>query len=177
MSTVNIGLDPGMTGAIAAVYGGTYKVEDIPTFKVVTGRKRSTATGKMIDKFRTEMNIPEILSIIKRYRDLSDDVHAWIEAVHSMPDQGVRSMFSMGEGFGILKCALAATSTPYTIVHPATWKKFMMSGMGKEKEASVYRALQIWPNADLVGPKGGKKHGRADALLIARYGETIGQHG
>ena len=45
-----------------------------------------------------------------------------------------------------------------------------MNGQGKEKDASVYRAQQLFPLAQLVGPRGGKYDGRAEALLIAEYG-------
>lgn len=55
---------------------------------------------------------------------------------------------------------------PYTLIHPATWKRIMMKDMDKGKMASIVRAIQLFPTVDI-----GKKDGRAEALLIAVYGK------
>lgn len=175
-----IGIDPGMSGAIAVLdENSAYTIIDMPTFQVVMSRRRSRKTGQIKEKKRTEYNIPQILLFLTQAKASAPEgqVEACLEAVHSMPKQGVRAMFSMGEGFGILKCALTATAISWTLVAPQTWKKAMMKGMGKEKDSSVYRALQLYPQAELMGPKGGRKHGRADALLMARYVQLYSKAG
>jgi hypothetical protein len=76
-------------------------------------------------------------------------------------------------GYGMWIGILAALHIPYTLVTPNRWKKEMMAGMGKEKEASCVRAAQLFPAAGalLSRPKrgGGVVHldGRGDALLLA----------
>lgn len=99
------------------------------------------------------------------------ELKAAIELVHSMPGQGVTSMFSMGYGFGIWRMALVALDIPHELVTPQAWKKMLMAGQPKDKQASVLVASQLYPQAysQLIGPKGGKKDGNADALLIAEW--------
>jgi crossover junction endodeoxyribonuclease RuvC len=55
---------------------------------------------------------------------------------------------------------------PVQMVAPTKWKKAMMYGMGKEKDASRLAALRLYPKAELHLCK---HHGRADAILMARW--------
>jgi crossover junction endodeoxyribonuclease RuvC len=57
---------------------------------------------------------------------------------------------------------------PYTPVRPVVWKKTF--SLGKDKEASRLRAMQLFPGADL---RQKKNHGRAEALLLALYGARL----
>ena len=75
-------------------------------------------------------------------------------------------MFSMGQGLGIWKGIFAALGIPCDMVTPQRWKKLLMDGMGKKKDASRLRASQLFPD---VGFPRKKDHGRAEALLIAEY--------
>ena len=117
---------------------------------------------------KREYNYAEISNILRWWKNNVDDIHVGLEKVHAMPGQGVTSMFSMELGYGMWLGLLAAFDIPHTLVTPQAWKKVMMSGMGKEKDASRIRALQLYPHLsnDL---KLKKHHGRADALLIAEY--------
>lgn len=164
-----IGIDPGLTGAIAVLYpqelDSWLQIYDAPVVDVGDGKK-----------VKRKYNIPEIVRIFREIHFHSEvhmfDVEIWIEDVHAMPGQGVTSMFSMGRGLGMYEGVIAAMQIPYSFVSPITWKKSLMAGMGKEKEASVIRALQMYPKADLITRRGAKLHGRADALLIATYGKN-----
>ena len=98
-------------------------------------------------------------------------VSAAIERVNSMPGQGVASSFTFGKGFGIWLGILASFSVSVDLVHPTRWKKAMLDGMGKEKDAARIRAKELFPSADLSLRK---HHGRADALLIAEYRRRLG---
>ncbi len=154
-----IGIDPGMSGAVAIISDNDVVVLDTPTTFVKKGKKNKT--------MYVESSMADILSPF-----MEKDVHVFIEKVHSMPGQGVTAMFSMGEGYGLWRGIVAALKLPYTLITPQSWKKKMMEGMGKEKPASCYRAQQLFPNVELFGPKGGAKDGRGDALLIAQYGKV-----
>ena len=57
-------------------------------------------------------------------------------------------------------------SVEYQLIHPKTWKKELMHDMPKEKEASIMRVGQLYPDL-VLGRK--KDHGIADAILIAKY--------
>lgn len=153
MTTCTIGIDPGLGGAIAILPDGV--VIDTPAVIVANG------------KTRRHVYLPgEMARIVREYS--GDGCHAYLEAVHSMPGQGVRSMFSMGHGFGLWEGILAALGVPYTLVTPQRWKREMM-GSVTDKDAARVRAVQLFPH--LAGEMARvKDHGRAEALLIAEYG-------
>lgn len=156
MSKYYIGIDTGLNGAVAIISDNQVNVYDTPTVEVKSGKRKKN------------MHVESgMVNILKAYKD--KDVHVYIEKVHSMPGQGVRAMFSMGEGYGLWRGIVAALGMPYTLITPQSWKKAMMKGMGKEKAASCYRAQQLYPDVELFGSRGGAKDGRGDALLIAEY--------
>jgi crossover junction endodeoxyribonuclease RuvC len=95
-----------------------------------------------------------------------------IEKQGPMPGQAVQATFSQAHGYGLWKGLLAGLQIPYRVVTPQAWKKALMEGQPRTVEASVAAALRYYPTMRpaLVGPKGGLKDGRADALLLARYG-------
>ncbi|HYE77376.1 MAG TPA: hypothetical protein VEI97_05275 [bacterium] len=156
---IYIGIDPGVSGAIAALYPDNEAVVwDMPTLEVSNGKqvRRSVnpaALGSLLNLFHTR-----------------DNVEAVIEDVHAMPGQGVTSMFNFGVSLGVVIGAMAALRVPYTRVRPMTWKKRVMGDMGKDKDAAVARACQLFPEvADQLVVGKTKKDGRAEALLLAWY--------
>ena len=161
---IYIGIDPGLDGAVAIMCGEDIDFFDIPTLEIKSGKKK-----------KREYNIALMVDIIRNTVVQFEDLHlngmvkqVALEKVHSMPGQGVASMFSMGKGFGIWLGIIATLKYPLTLVTPQAWKKAMMDGMGKEKDASRLRAIQLFPQvADQLSRK--KDHGRADALLIAEH--------
>ena len=147
-----IGIDPGLTGAVAVLPEGRFF--DTPVAQVKKGGKKVYLVADMVS----------ILGIVDR-----QNAHVYIEDVHAMPGQGVSSSFSFGRGFGLWEGIVAALGIPYTLVSPVRWKRAMMDGMGKEKGASRVRAGQLFPHLANQLTRV-KDHGRADALLIAEYG-------
>lgn len=151
-----VGVDPGKSGALAVIS----KSEEVLIFETPV-----VSVGKKKDYDLDEIkNI--IRSVKRKYR-----LKTAVELVHAMPGQGVTSMFSMGYGLGIWRMALVALDVPHEMVTPQAWKKLLMAGQPKDKQASVLVASQIYPHASplLYGKKGGKKDGNADALLIAEW--------
>jgi crossover junction endodeoxyribonuclease RuvC len=83
---------------------------------------------------------------------------------------GVTSSFNFGWGLGVWIGVCAGLNFPYQLVAPVTWKKRLMADMGKEKDASRVKAMQLYPHiASSLSRK--KDHNRADALLLARFGQ------
>jgi crossover junction endodeoxyribonuclease RuvC len=156
-----IGIDPGQTGAVAAIFpDGKVMLIDTPTEiqKKGKGSKTEYLPSNMAGVLRPLLNDPF-------------GVHCYIEKVGAMPGQGVTSMFGFGKGFGLWLGILAALNIPYTLVTPQAWKKLMMMGQS-DKDAARGRAQQLFPHvAGLMTRK--KDIGRADALLIAEYGRRI----
>lgn len=156
--TIFIGIDPGLDGAIAFVKDdGSATVCSAPTGKV--GKKRDYLLASMA-------------SLLDRQIDQIRYVAA-VERVHSMPKQGVASSFNFGKGFGLWLGLLAGRGIPFDLVEPTRWKKVMLDGMGRDKDAARLRAQQLFPAlAPQLSLK--KDHGRAEALLIAEYRRRIG---
>lgn len=154
-----IGIDPGLSGAVAVLTGtDSLSVFDMPTMTVERNGKAKRQVSA------TEL--AEIIYIMK-----SDDCHVYCERVGAMAGQGVTSVFSFGRSFGMIEGILAAFKLPVTYVAPATWVKAV--GRGQGKDASRARAMEIFPN-NQTDFKRVKDDGRADAALIAYWGSRHG---
>ena len=154
-----VGIDPGLTGALAILREGEPpQVWDTPTAIIGSRRK--------VKPVHSPASMVELLCTA------GDDCFVVMENVHSMPKQGVASSFNFGRGFGTWEGIIAALGLSYELVTPQLWKKVMMGGMGKEKDASRIRAMQLFPElGEKLKLK--KHHGRADALLIASFGRRL----
>jgi len=154
-----IGVDPGNKGALALIdENGKVILYDMPTYTTEGAGK--TKIGNI--KKHTVLDEPELRDI------LNDDIdHVFIEKAQSMPGQGAAGTFNYAVSYGVIRGICVGLQIPYTLVHPATWKRKMMKDMDKSKHASIVRANQLFPKADI-----GKKDGRAEALLIAVYGKN-----
>ena len=95
-------------------------------------------------------------------------MHAYIEAVHAMPKQGVSSTFKFGVGYGGLLMALVAARIPFTSVRPQKWQAAMGCLTHGDKNITKRKAQELFPNIKVT-------HAIADALLIAEYGRRIGK--
>ncbi|OED40261.1 hypothetical protein ACH42_17270 [Endozoicomonas sp. (ex Bugula neritina AB1)] len=154
---VIIGIDPGITGAFSVISADDKRlleVMDLPTLKE-NKKERIYGYGlvKMLRKWSTGSNNIQMV---------------YLEFVHSMPKQGVVSMFSMGRSFGAIETAIGALGVPVTYISPVKWKRRARL-IKAHKDQSRTRALELYPEAPLSLKK---HHNRADAILIARFGGT-----
>ena len=153
-----LGIDPGLTGALAALHadGRLLALHDVPTLTLHTSR--GTKQG---------YDVPGMCALLRPYA--ATQAHVLIEESQAMPGQGVRSMWTIGYGYGLWLGVLTALALPYTRVRPGVWKRAL--ALSKDKEASRLRAQQLFPTADL---RRKKDHGRAEALLLAHWGRQPG---
>ena len=154
-----IGIDPGATGAIAVIdqMQQIKLLQDWPGDEVLA----SDIVRDLVMPYADLDNI-ECL-----FDNLSLKFKATIERVHSMPGQGVRSMFSFGTNYGIWRGILASFQIPFLNPTPQAWQKGILSK--QDALPKMAAAGRMFPRAVLTGPRGGHKDGRADALLIADY--------
>jgi crossover junction endodeoxyribonuclease RuvC len=168
-----IGVDPGLTGAIAFLQkqndgGADYwslQVCDMPIYEVVRNGKK-----------RHELAEDELIKLVQQHRKSEfpsatghSDNMAFVEKVASMPGMGAPSVFSFGCQFGQLRMMLACLEIPRTFVTPQAWKKFCGLKHGASKDESRRLACEKFPEySDLFARK--KDDGRAEAALIAWYG-------
>jgi crossover junction endodeoxyribonuclease RuvC len=155
----SVGVDCGISGAVAAVNAQTLEVLEVADTPTVT------AEGKKL------YDVAGMAALI-RHLSLLGVAVVTLEQAQAMPGQGVASTFSTGRGFGIWEGVLGALDVPFRTVRPSVWTKKVLSGTsGEGKERSIRFALQMFPGAELT-PKGSRKarDGRADALCLAYYG-------
>jgi hypothetical protein len=106
--------------------------------------------------------------------------YAAIEDVHSMGGMSAKSNFQFGRNLGLLE-AVMKLSCDIEYVQPKVWQKAggiifkypagatPIQKKKIRKVATAKRCLDLYPTADIYGPQGGLKDGRADALMIAHY--------
>jgi len=153
MTKVVIGIDPGLTGAVARVHGDELQVSDMPILEV--NRKRTVSAVQLADLLR-EIRTPGCQVVIER--------------VAARPGQGVVSMFSFGQSYGVVIGVVAALDIPMSFITPQEWRKGMRVAPGG-KDASRQRILELKPECSQLFSRK-RDHGRADAALIAIYATT-----
>lgn len=146
-----LGIDPGQKGGIAFITD--FHSEAVPM--------------PMIGK---DFDVPAIMEII---RTKSVELVV-IEKVHGMPGQGVRSTFTFGYGVGVIVGTVETLGLPLRWVTPQAWKKIVLAGTGKDKDAAIAHVRQAYPGVALVPPRCRTPHdGIADAVCIAEYGRRV----
>lgn len=145
-----MGVDPGLSGAIALLdgRGALVAAVDMP---VADKAVSASALRAIIDGFGV---VP---------------TEAWVEHLWARADlkHGAPVAFRLGRSFGIVEGVLGGMGIPTRLAAPVSWKRH--HGLSKDKEASRALALRLWPNdAERFARK--KDEARAEAALIARYG-------
>ena len=153
--TTRVGIDPGLTGAVAVLSptGDLVAVYDMPIQATTTGRR--------------EINAAALADIMRLY----PGVAVTIERVGARPGEGAVGAFSFGHGFGSVLAVLATLGHPVRLVQPAVWKRWAGIPAGAPKDAAVAVAARLVPTAaPHMTLK--KHHGRADAVLLAAHGRA-----
>ncbi len=153
MGVVVIGIDPGLSGALAVLDGdGTIiTLADLP---VIRDRSLAWIDGGELQSI--------VLDAIR-----GRQARAVVERVSAMPGQGVASSFQFGVGFGSILGVLQAMHLPIELVTAARWKRSL--GLSGDKNASLHKARLLFPTADL---RLAKHDGRAEALLLAHWWQS-----
>lgn len=172
-----IGIDPGITGAVAALApsGKTALwVVDMPVVVTATTRKRAVreidahGLARVLRPYAGEISavLVERVRAMPRRPERADG-----DAYNTGAFHGGFADFSMGDAKGVIRGVCAALGLSVEYVEPGRWKRHF--GLIKaDKDASRCLALQVWP-AMSEGLKLKRHHGRAEALLIARFGAMV----
>ena len=154
-----IGIDPGLSGAIAILEDNkVLNIFDMPVM----------AEGK---KNKRQLNSAQLVNIIRDNTASIDEVAVVVEQVNAMPGQGVTSMFNFGQTFGAIKGVCAALNLPIFFVRPSKWKKHFEL-INSSKDSSRTKTIEMYPSlSNQLSKK--KDVNKSDAILIARfYSET-----
>lgn len=174
MNGVFVAIDPGISGAIAVVQRKeVLEVHDLPVHSITKTTK--TKSGKF--KQSSELDIEGFFLLFKGILRAWRPALVVIEKVHSMPGQGVASMFSFGRNFGQLEGVIRTTGgTPIRYITPQEWKKHHKL-IKKGKDASIILCKLLYPvlRDSFRTPNGTKdtKDGRADAILMGEYARVM----
>jgi len=162
VETVYVGIDPGKQGGLAVLVPITHPRPQPGTYEA-----RATSMPE------TEL---EIWQWLKQLADSNHRLVAVIEKVHSMPKQGVVSMFTFGRNYGTLRMALTAVGAVWEAVAPEIWQRGL--NIPLRKETTVQRKLKLKEAAQRLFPQLpvwreprslGKQKAVCDALLLAEY--------
>lgn len=168
-----IGIDPGLTGAIAKIghRGEFLMMGDMPVMQ----------RGGDQAKVMNQVNQPALADMLREMEMTHDrnEIMVVIEKVQSMPAvvrtpgrgegfkiaQGGASIFSFGHTAGCIETVVAVLGFRMELVRPSEWKKEMK--LKSDKEQVRAEAIRAFPTAPLSRLK---DHNRAEALMLARYG-------
>jgi len=150
-----IGIDPGLSGAIAIIEDN--KIKEMFDMPVMSDGKKN----------KRQLNSALLVKLIKdNIKNLEDTIMV-VEQVNAMPGQGVTSMFNFGQTFGAIKGICAALGLPIFFVRPAKWKKHFEL-INSSKDASRTKVIEMYPSISQQLSKK-KDVNKSDAILIARY--------
>jgi hypothetical protein len=162
MSKTIIGIDPGISGAIALLEDGKFAgAWAMPIeAKKTSGNQVDAAALISVATEITEQHAPSLVAI---------------ERISAPPvfgkgagrmGSGLASSMSMGDSAGCARMFAALLGCRYEMVAPASWKKALK--LGRNKGHSIALAHRLYPASRKVITL--KKHdGLAEALLIAHY--------
>ncbi len=151
-----VGIDPGIHGGISGLDTEKNLLWSVETPTTIPDPKTK----------KHEYDIPRIAALLKACQpDL-----ICLEAVHSMPGQGVSSTFLFGKGFGILLGVIGTLGIPLKMVTPRVWKKSF--SITADKQTSRDKATELFPDCSKFWKL--KKHdGLAESSLLAVFGSGM----
>lgn len=163
MNKVIIGIDPGITGAIATMFpNGKKIIRDLPTAK--TDGFNGIAPIEFSDIIQECIESDQIMNVV-----------AYCEKTGTIPGNGRLAIKSVYECRGVVRAVLAMLRIPLIYVPPQAWRKFHRLPNKSDKEYSRGFAIQRLPElAEQLNLK--KHHNRAEAALIALYGQHKENH-
>ena len=134
-----LGVDPGKSGAIAAL----------------------NEAGNVVCVVRLTETPTDVCNELRKLHE-GDELFAFMEQVNAMPKQGVSSTFKFGQSYGGLEWGLTALQIPFERHRPVAWQKAMQCLSKGDKNVTKRRAQELFPNEKVI-------HATADALLIAEF--------
>lgn len=141
---ITIGIDPGKTGGVAFL---------TPLHSVPIVHKMPATVHELVTL------------LVENWEENDMRGRCFVEDVHSMPSQGVTSVFTFGRGLGNIEGVLAALQIPIEWVTPQRWQKAMGCMSKGDKNVTKRRAHELWPTEVKA-----LTHATSDAALICAYG-------
>lgn len=154
-----IGIDPGLTGAIAFVspQGGCV-IEDIPTQPLPgNGMVKCKVDGLALAR------------MVRKHCPVDAKALVVCEAVHAMPGNAIQTQGSLMRSLGAIESVFEVLRFPLLMVQSQVWKRHF--GLKAEKAQSLRIARTLYPECQEIARA--KDHNRAESLLIAHYAKQV----
>lgn len=169
-----IGIDPGVTGAVAFVSARDHVVFDLPVVRVPTTRKRKSGDPAMRSEY-DYAGIAALFSVVEAHAPAR--MRVALEKGSTRPGDTGLTSFVVGVGYGLWPLFLHRIGLATETVIPLTWKRSLgLAGRGVDKSAakelSRVEAQKRFPRAILTAKA---HHNRAEALLLAEYARLKGR--
>jgi crossover junction endodeoxyribonuclease RuvC len=145
-----IGIDPGVSGAVAFVSTDGIVVDDMPAIEV-RGKRHVCPHG--LRRLLVGVDPDSVASVV-------------LEHVQGVQGTGATSAFSFGRSFGLVEGVVAGLSLPLVLVRPQAWTKAL--GVSRDKGAHRQAAANLWPRQASLFARV-KDDGRADAALLCHW--------
>ncbi len=166
---IYVGVDPGLSGAIAVIDSDTMEIE-IQPMPIIKGKGRS------------QYDLVEIWNVLCRLPGYTDScpprIFVTIEKLQPLPPKlgGGIANYRRGEACG-WSWLLIGMGISQQLVSPLVWQKVMLAGTSgtDTKQKSIIAAQRLFPGQSLKRTERCKKpdDGFSDALLICAYGMRI----
>lgn len=166
MGLIVVGVDPGLTGAVAFI-GSTVALEDMPTLEV--------AGGGLVKR---RVDGHALAGLVRRHCPAGEAVAVFCEAVGTIggKNNAVQTQGSLLRSLGAIEAVFDILRWPCVPVLPQTWQAFYkLRGKKAEKRgrgelpAAMKVARELYPQA-AEGMARVRDHNRAEALLVAHWG-------
>lgn len=154
MNQILIGIDPGVTGAVAFYRpsDGALVIEDMPTRTRPNGRRE--VCGK------------QLAGMIAKFCNFHNTaIVEWVSAMTGK--ESAASMFQFGRSYGMILGVLAAHHVATIETPPGVWKGLL--GLSRDKRKSLEMARDVFPKHRHYFVLQ-KHNGRAEAALLAYLG-------
>ena len=159
MTPLFIGVDGGLSGAIAALDGETLRLYDIPSKIRRVNRK---------DKSEVDQDL--LLALLACEIVGVPDVRVLIEAGVGDRRQSSAASYNYGFTNGTVWMAVRSLTSNAERIYPTVWKRHFLL-IGKDKSASRRKADRLFPGRHLFDLEG--DHNKAEAALIAVYAKQV----
>lgn len=168
MGLIVVGVDPGLTGALAFIgCAGGVALEDMPTLDLPGG-----------GLIKRRVDGRALAELVRSHCPVDAAVAVFCEAVGTMGGQNnaVQTQGSLLRSLGAIEAVFDLLRWPCKPVLPQTWQAFYkLRGKKAEKRergelpAAMKVARELYPHAaDRIARV--KDHNRAEALLVAHWG-------
>lgn len=166
--------DPGLTGGVAA-WENSF---DEPILYAAPMPRSGEGLDERGLAHLIAMNRPELIVIERVGNLLAED-----ESGDRTRKNGATSMFTFGQGYGVLRGLARSYQVLSESAHwpvrieyplPQQWKRVILPGAGRGKQGAIDYCKLHFPEVTLIPGGCRVEHtGMADALCLLRYGQKI----